>query len=76
MLDIERDSGARWVEQMLVHPDQAGDHGVIGEVDAAGSNGRLCAIGRANALDTSMIDYNSLIFLGRGTGAIDQACVL
>jgi hypothetical protein len=36
----------------------------------------LCAIERANALDTSMIDYNSLIFLGRGTGAIDQACVV
>ena len=76
MLDIERDSATGRVEQVFVHPDQARDHGVIGEVHAAGSGGRLRAIRRANALDTSAIDYNSLIFLGRGTGAVNHAYVL
>ena len=61
---------------MFVHPDQARDHGVIGEVDAAGCGGRLRAIGAAYALDTPVIDYNSLIFLGWGTGAVDHACML
>src|SRR5713226_1508360 len=76
MLDIERHSGARRVEQMFVHPDQARDHGVIREVDPPRPCRWLCVIGRRYALDTSVIDYNGLIFLGRGTGAVDYACVL
>jgi hypothetical protein len=61
---------------MFMHPDQARDHGVIGKVYSVRACRQLCAIRPGYALDTSVIDYNSLIFLGRGTGAIDHAYVL
>ena len=61
---------------MLVHADQAGNHGVTAEIHPASAGRRLCAIRRTDALNASMIDDDGLIFYGRRAGAIDHAHVL
>lgn len=76
VLDVERHSGAGRIEQMLMHADQAGNHGVIAEIHPASAGRRLYAIRRTHALDTSMIDDDGLIFYGRRAGTIDHPHVL
>ena len=58
---------------MLVHADQAGDHGGAGEVEELRAGGRLDA---AHGRDLAVVDDDGLVFERRGAGAIDDAHVL
>lgn len=59
---------------MFVHPDEAGNDGVVRQVDdfVIGGNGRLCV---ANGLDKAIADDDSLVGARWRAGPIDDADV-
>ncbi len=66
-LGVERHSPAARIEQVLMHADNAGNHGVAGEVEHARAGGRSSRGG-----DPAVVDHQRLIFPRRGAGAVDD----
>ena len=69
-------AAARGVERVVVHPDDAGNHGVAGEVHDPRPRRRGRRRGRSNRHDLSAVDQDRLILERRLAGAVDDAHVL
>lgn len=76
MLDIKRHSAAGRVEQVLVHADQAGNHRVIRQVQAARGVGDSHLAAGSDGFNTPTVDHNRLILERRRAGAVNDAHVL
>jgi hypothetical protein len=65
--------GAGDVVEVVVHADEAGDYGVVVEVDdlSVGVRGRVFG----DAGNFAVFDEDGLVFKGRGAGAVDDADV-
>ena len=60
---------------MLVHADQAGDHGVALQIEAPGGGRNRSRRGDADSGDFSVIDEDGLILGGGRASAVDHADV-
>src|SRR5204863_684223 len=70
---IERNAAARQIEQMLVHADQARNHGVISEIQALRARRDRDLARVANSLNFSVSDDDGLVVTYGGACSIDHA---
>src|SRR5215472_2191631 len=63
----------RWIVHVIVHPDQARDYRVPGQIDYRCSLGRLSTGSRRDALNLTVADDEGLILFCDSSSTVDNA---